>query len=82
MDAADQARADLAALLQALSDEAAGLFHEVLDSGADFAGWLAAVLGQLSAERGGVWAVLAARPGSWEAALVRDLITGTTGEDY
>jgi hypothetical protein len=42
----------------------------------DFSGWLAGVLVQAAARRGG-WDELERRPGSWEAVLVERLITGT-----
>jgi hypothetical protein len=47
----------------------------------DFAGWLASVLATVAAGVGGSDALLAGRPGSWEAAHVRDLLHGTVGHD-
>ncbi|MEU7802608.1 hypothetical protein AB0B10_25450 [Micromonospora arborensis] len=47
----------------------------------DFADIAAHVLTSVAANLGGVEALLAGRPGSWEADLVRRLIEGTTGED-
>ena len=44
---------------------------------ADFSGVLAATAANL----GGVEPLLAGRPGSWEAALVRSLVAGTLGDD-
>ena len=45
----------------------------------DFAGWLAAVLADVAARMGSSAALTAGRPGSWEAALVRELLAGTVG---
>ena len=53
----------------------------VATSGADFAGWLAATLARTAALVGGTEQLLAGRPGSWEAGLVRQLLAGTVGED-
>jgi hypothetical protein len=47
----------------------------------DFAGWLAAVLATVAAGLGSTDALLAGRPGSWEAGHVRDLLAGTVGWD-
>jgi hypothetical protein len=47
----------------------------------DFADFLAGVLAATSANLGGVEQLLAGRPGSWEAALVRSLVAGTIGDD-
>lgn len=62
--------------------------HAVIDALAaavdrehDFPGWLAAVLAQVAARKGGSAALLAGRPGSWEAMLVRQLLAGTVGEN-
>jgi hypothetical protein len=43
----------------------------------DFAGWLADVLAHVAAELGSVEALTAGRTGSWEAALVDRLVSGT-----
>ncbi len=59
------------AAAEALAD-AAGQEH-------DFAGWLAAVLADVAARMGSSAALTAGRPGSWEAALVRELLAGTVG---
>jgi hypothetical protein len=45
----------------------------------DFAGFLARVLAALARRLGSSGAVLAGRPGSWEAADVRHLLAGTVG---
>jgi hypothetical protein len=47
----------------------------------DFADFLAAVLASVTANVGGVERLLAGRPGSWEADLVRQLVEGTVGSD-
>ena len=52
-----------------------------VDSEHDFSGWLADVLARVAAEVGGSGVILAGRPGSWESALVRQLLAGTVGED-
>lgn len=58
----------------------AGTPHEAIEQ-ADFADIAAHVLTSVAANIGGVEAVLAGRPGSWEAGLVHDLIRGTAGDD-
>jgi hypothetical protein len=52
----------------------------VARDGQDVAGWLAGVLASAAAELGSTEALLAGRPGSWEAAAVCQLLTGTVGE--
>jgi len=47
----------------------------------DFGGWLAAVLACVSADLGSTYALMAGRPGSWEADLIRQLVKGTVGWD-
>ena len=47
----------------------------------DFAGWLADVLARVAAAKGSSDALTAGRPGSWEAALVDQLVKGLTGPD-
>jgi hypothetical protein len=47
----------------------------------DFGGWLANVLASAAAELGSSAALTAGRPGSWEAALVGQLVKGTVGDD-
>jgi hypothetical protein len=51
------------------------------DAEHDFAGWLADVLARLAAQLGSSEALVAARPGSWEAGLVSQLVGGTVGYD-
>src|SRR5690348_491397 len=48
---------------------------------ADFANFLAHVLGATAANVGGPEHLLAGRPGSWEAELVYSLVEGTIGDD-
>jgi hypothetical protein len=50
-------------------------------SARDFAEFLAGVLAAAAANLGGAERLLAGRPGSWEASLVRSLVVGTVGED-
>ena len=52
-----------------------------LDAQPDFPGWLAAVLAEVAACVGSSDALTAGRPGSWEAALVDQLVKGTVGYD-
>jgi len=47
----------------------------------DFAGWLADALARVAARVGSSAALTAGRPGSWEAALVDQLVKGTVGDD-
>jgi hypothetical protein len=47
----------------------------------DFGGWLANVLATVAADLGASDALTAARPGSWEASLVQQLVKGTVGWD-
>lgn len=52
-----------------------------VDAEPDFAGWLAACLARVAAIKGSADALTAGRPGSWEAALVDQLVKGTVGYD-
>ena len=47
----------------------------------DFAGWLADALAAVAARHGSSYALIAGRPGSWEASLVTQLVRGTIGWD-
>jgi hypothetical protein len=47
--------------------------------GQDVGEFLGRALARLAVELGGSEAVIANRPGSWEAALVEQLLTGTVG---
>lgn len=55
--------------------------RDAVDAERDFAGWLAAVLATVAADLGSTYAVVASRPGSWEAGHVVDLLAGTVGEN-
>lgn len=50
-------------------------------SARDFAGFVAGVLTAAAANVGDTDRLLAGRPGSWEASLIRSLVTGTVGDD-
>ena len=52
-----------------------------VDKEHDFAGWLADVLARVAARKGSTDALIAGRPGSWEASLVDQLVKGTVGHD-
>ena len=52
-----------------------------LNQGQDVGDFLADALCHVAAAEGGVYEVLRNRPGSWEAAHVERLMTGTVGED-
>ena len=45
----------------------------------DFADWLASVLAQAAGQLGSSDALTAGRPGSWEGALIDELVKGTVG---
>lgn len=47
----------------------------------DFPGMLAHVLAQVAGNLGSSYAVIASRPGSWEASHIEGLLTGTVGDD-
>ena len=47
----------------------------------DFSGWLAQVLAAAAAQLGSSDELVIGRPGSWEAALVDQLVKGTVGDD-
>lgn len=47
----------------------------------DFAGWLAQVLAKVAGQLGSADALTAGRPGSWESALIAQLVSGTVGYD-
>ena len=52
-----------------------------LDAEHDFAEWVASILARVAARAGSTEALTAGRPGSWEAALVDQLVKGTVGYD-
>src|SRR5260370_16847927 len=51
-------------------------------AGEDVAETVARALARLAAELGGSFEVLKARPGSWEAALIAQLLRGMVGPDH
>jgi hypothetical protein len=59
---------------------AAGLILDAHRAGYDIAEWLAAALALAASRLGSTEALLANRPGSWEAASLRQLLAGTAGE--
>jgi hypothetical protein len=60
---------------------AAAALHAALRHEHDFADWLARMLATVSAMNGGSYALIAGRPGSWEADHVITLVRGTVGHD-
>ena len=52
---------------------------DAVDREHDFPGWLAAVLARVAAHAGSADQLTSGRPGSWEAALVEQLVKGTVG---
>ena len=50
-------------------------------AGEDIGEFAARALARLAAELGGSFEVIKARPGSWEAALIAELLRGTVGPD-
>ena len=58
---------------------AAAALTEAAQSEDDFAGWLAGVLAVAAARLGSSGALTAMRSGSWESALVDQLVKGTVG---
>lgn len=67
--------------LPAYTDAAVDAVLEAVKAEHDFGGWLAAVLAAAAAELGSSDALIAGRPGSWEADNVRGLVKGTVGWD-
>jgi hypothetical protein len=76
-------RAEVANLrAEILGAAARAIFTAAVDAHVEFAGWLAAALADVArGYPGHADRVLTERPGSWEAAHVRGLITGTLGPD-
>ncbi len=82
--------AEVAAMIRALPGrprEMSGHDHQLLAAlrtaraaGEDVAETIARALARLAAELGSSFAVLANRPGSWEASHIRGLLAGTLGE--
>ncbi len=63
------------------TDRAARAVIEAVHEEHDFGGWLAGVLATAAADVGSTAALIAGRPGSWEADLVQRLVCGTVGWD-
>jgi hypothetical protein len=61
--------------------QAMAAFRTAVAAGEDIGEFIAITLAALAAEIGGSGAVLANRPGSWEAAHVAALLSGTVGPD-
>jgi hypothetical protein len=61
------------------TNRAATAVIEAVREEQDCGGWLAGVLTTAAAELGSTAALIAGRPGSWEADLVRQLVSGTAG---
>jgi hypothetical protein len=80
----DQVLADAVAVLteaaRRTTTRGRGTSSEQQDQ-ADFADFLATALAGAAANLGGIEALLAGRPGSWEADYVRQLLVGTVGDD-
>jgi hypothetical protein len=66
---------------QPYTDRAVTAILDAVREEHDFGGWLAGVLATAAAELGSAAALTAARPGSWEADLVQQLVRGTVGWD-
>ena len=64
---------------ESYTDRAAMAVVEAVREEHDFGGWLAGVLARAAAELGSTAALVAGRPGSWEAGLVQQLVRGTVG---
>jgi hypothetical protein len=63
------------------TDQATAAVLAAVEQEHDFGGWLARVLAAAAAELGSSDALIAGRPGSWEADHVRGLVKGTVGSD-
>ena len=79
-DAIAQAIVALTAAAKQTRTVGAGTWNEHQEA-ADFAELAAIVLASVAANVGGTEELLAGRPGSWEADLVRQLVDGTAGGD-
>jgi hypothetical protein len=83
--------AETAAMLRALPGRPARMtghayaalsaFRTAVASGEDIGEFIAVTLARLAADLGGTDAVIANRPGSWEAAIVGQLLSGTVDPD-
>jgi hypothetical protein len=66
---------------ESYTDRAAIAVVEAVREEHDFGGWLAGVLARAAAELGSTAALVARRPGGWEADLVQQLVRGTVGSE-
>ncbi len=66
---------------ESYTSRALDAISEAVITEADFPSWLAGVLARAAAARGSSYALIAGRPGSWEARLVKNLVCGTVGWD-
>ena len=66
---------------QSYTDHATTAILDAVREEHDFSGWLGQVLATAAAELGSTAALIAGRPGSWEANLVQQLVRGTVGWD-
>jgi hypothetical protein len=66
---------------ESYTDRALTALSEAVAAEHDFPGWLAGVLARVAAQKGSSYALIAGRPGSWEASLVNQLVCGTVGWD-
>ena len=66
---------------ESYTDRAAMAVVEAVREEHDFGGWLAGVLARAAAELGSTAALIARRPGSWEADLVQQLVRVTVGSE-
>lgn len=62
-------------------DQVVAVLTEAARAGVDMADFLARAAAAAAANLGGIEQLLAGRPGSWEADLVRQLVAGTVGWD-
>jgi hypothetical protein len=62
--------------VNAYTDDAKDAVRQAVANEQDFGGWLAGVLEDVARELGGSAALVARRPGSWEAEHVRGLAAG------
>jgi hypothetical protein len=69
------------AMDESYTDQALKALTEAARTEHDFAGWLAGVLARAAAALGSSGALVAGRPGSWEADLLIRLVRGTAGWD-
>jgi hypothetical protein len=67
--------------IEQYSNRARAAILEAARDQRDFGGWLAGILCEVAAELGSTDALVAGRPGSWEADHVRGLAKGTVGWD-